>query len=91
MSHKKLVTLSNITKMTGSKVAIHWTIEDENAFVDYLIAHKAEGGIGMNFKPSVWTAAAHMQPLMTKGGQKSAEKCKAKWSRVHPIHFGYFF
>jgi hypothetical protein len=78
--------------VTGANAPVHWTEVDESALVDFLIAHKAEGGDGMNFKPSVWSAAAeHMRPLTTKGGPKNARKCKAKWHRVHLIHFGYFY
>ena len=71
-----------------AKAPVHWSAANETAFVDFLIAHKAEAGDGLNFKPSVWTAAAeHMRPLTTKGGPKHAEKCKAKWGRVCHIYF----
>jgi hypothetical protein len=70
---------------------VHWSSADEIAFIDFLIAHKAEAGDGLNFKPSVWTAAAeHMRPLTTKGGPKQADKCKAKWGRVRHIPFYVF-
>ena len=60
-----------------------WTQEDETALIDFLITHKSEDGDGLNFKPSVWTAAAtHLQPITTKGGPKNGDKCKAKWGRV---------
>ena len=60
------------------------------ALIDFLIAHKSEAGDGLNFKASVWTAAtAHMQPVTTKGGPKHADKCKAKWGRVHTKKFDY--
>ena len=71
-----------------AKAPVHWSAANETAFIDFLIAHKAEAGNSLNFKPSVWTAAAeHMQLLTTKGGPKHAEKCKAKWGRVHHIYF----
>ena len=77
---------------TESKVlAVHWSEEDESAFVDFLIIHKAEAGDGLNFKPSVWAAAAqHMWPFTMKGGSKDASQCKAKWGRVCHNYFGYF-
>ena len=71
-----------------AKTPVHQSAEYETTFINFLIAHKAEAGDGLNFKPSVWTAAAeHMQLLTTKGGPKHAEKCKAKWGRVRHIHF----
>ena len=72
--------------------AVHWSQDNEIAFIDFLIAHKAEGGDGLNFKASVWTAAAeHMRPLTTKGGPKNPDKCKAKWGRVRHMFFMYFY
>src|ERR1700722_7319450 len=60
-----------------------WSVEDETALIDFLITHKAEAGDGLNYKSSTWTAAAaHMLPLTTKGGPKTADKCKTKWGRV---------
>ena len=71
-----------------AKGPVHRSEANETTLVEFLITHKAEAGDGLNFKPSVWTAAAeHMWPLTMKGGPKHAEKCKAKWSRVHQIHF----
>ena len=61
-----------------------WTQEDETTLINFLITHKSEAGDGLSFKPSVWTAAAiYMQPVTTKGGPKHADKCRAKWGRVH--------
>ena len=60
-----------------------WTQEDETALINFLTAHKSEAGDGLNFKQSVWTvAAAHLQPITTKGGPKSGDKCFAEWGRV---------
>ena len=58
------------------------------ALINFLITHKSEAGDGLNFKASVRTAAtAHIQPVTTKGGPKHADKCKAKWGRVHTKKF----
>jgi hypothetical protein len=61
-----------------------WTPEDIEAFIDFLIEHKAEAGDGANFKPSVWSgSASEMAKHTTKGAQKSAAACKSKWAEVH--------
>ena len=84
-NHSKSEEASQATGAANSdlKTNVIWTHEDETALIDFLIAHKSEAGDGVNFKPSVWTAAAiHMQPVTTKCGPKHADKCKAKWGRV---------
>jgi hypothetical protein len=43
-----------------------WTMDDEQALVQFLLNRKAEAGDGANFKPAIWTSAA----------------CKSKWGRV---------
>ena len=75
------------SQLSASKVDltshVQWTEQDEAALIAFLITHKAEGGDGLNFKQSFWTAAAeHMKQHTTKGGPKVADKCKAKWARV---------
>jgi hypothetical protein len=61
-----------------------WTLEDIEAFIDFLIEHKAEAGDDANFKPSVWSgAASEMAKHTTKGARKSAAACKSKWAQVH--------
>ena len=48
-----------------------WSQKDKTALIDFLITHKSEDGDGLNFKPSVWTAATtHLQPITTKGVRK---------------------
>ena len=76
---------SRVTGAANSDLTTNviWTQEDETALIDFLIAHKSEAGDGLNFKQSVWTvAAAHLQPITTKGGPKNGDKCKTKWGRV---------
>jgi len=76
---------SGVTEAANADLAsnVVWTKEDETALIDFLITHKSVAGDGLNYKASVWTAAAaHMQPVTTKGAPKNAEKCKAKWTRV---------
>lgn len=61
-----------------------WTEDDEDKLIAFLNSQKEKRGDGGNFKPSTWTAAAaHMQPITTKGGVKTADACKTKWARVH--------
>lgn len=64
-------------------VNVHWTLDNKTALLHFLIDHKAEAGDGLNFKASVWNAAAaHLNPLTTKSGPKNDEKYKSKWTRV---------
>jgi hypothetical protein len=65
--------------------AAFWTEDDEDGFVAFLGDEKIQGkrGDGGSFKPAVWTAAAeHMKQFTTKGGVKTADACKSKWTRV---------
>ena len=64
---------------------VNWSPEDKATLISFLISKKEKGDGG--FKPSVWTAAAeHMKPLTKKGGPKTPDKCKGKWTRVCAKH-----
>ena len=68
-----------------SVVQVNWLPEDEATLISFLISKKDKGNGG--FKPSLWTAAAeHMKPLTKKGGPKTPDKCKGKWTRVCAKH-----
>ena len=85
-NHSESEEASRATEAANSDLMTNviWTQEDKTALINFLITHKSEAGDGVNFKPSVWTATViHMQPVSTKGGPKHADKCKAKWGRVH--------
>ena len=73
-----------------SREKAHWTDEEINAFLDYLIEHQAEAGEGMSFKTATFTgAAALLAPMKVQGADKTAETCKRKWNTVCPcIHLG---
>jgi hypothetical protein len=75
--------IAGTSDLPSTSVAVHWTVEEEAILIDFLVAHKAEAGDGLNFKASFWTTAAeHMRPHTKKGGIKTANKCKSKWTRV---------
>jgi hypothetical protein len=60
-----------------------WTTDDESALIAFLLKHKDEARDGANFKSSVWKAAVEeMEKYTTKGGPKSADSCKLKWTQV---------
>jgi hypothetical protein len=60
-----------------------WTQDDETALITFLLKHKSEAGDGGNFKSSTWTlVATKMNGLKKKGGEKTADSCKGKWTRV---------
>jgi hypothetical protein len=76
---------------TMQKERAHWTSEDETALVACLLKHKPEAGDGVNFKGSTWSQVAkEMEELKTKGGEKTAESCKTKWSKVCNMQCFYF-
>lgn len=66
-----------------------WTEEDEDKFVAFLSDEKiqSERGDGGGFKPSVWSAVVeHMKQFTTKGGVKTVDVCKRKWTRVRQFY-----
>ena len=65
-----------------------WTTTDEDELITFLVEHKAAAGDGGNFKKTTWTAASeHLKQFTMKGGVKTAEACKSKWSRVRRFTF----
>jgi hypothetical protein len=81
--HTRRTSQSPPTSVEEEHTKADWTADDVDAFVDFLVEHRAEAGDGANFKPSVWTAAAsEMAKHTTKGARKTANACKSKWSRV---------
>jgi len=69
--------------------AAFWTEDDEDEFVAFLGDEKIQGkrGDGGTFKSAVWTAAAeHMKQFTTKGGVKTSDACKSKWTRVRQLY-----
>lgn len=62
-----------------------WTDEDEVTLLDFLYDRKNRmvEGSRSKFEPDVWNAAApYMTSRVTKGGQKTARRCREKWDRV---------
>jgi hypothetical protein len=76
----------NIVPSETKRVA--WTVEDERLLIAFVTEHKSEAGDVGNFKEAVWEAAARLlSERRTKGGVKTAESCKNKWSRVCTMFF----
>ncbi|KAI5982140.1 hypothetical protein EDD15DRAFT_2378298 [Pisolithus albus] len=65
-------------------VSASWTSNDIDFLIDQVIARRAEGGDGMNFKKSFWQslAASDLLSNLEKGGPKTSSSCKEKWSRL---------
>ncbi|KAF8592460.1 hypothetical protein K439DRAFT_1610262 [Ramaria rubella] len=60
-----------------------WPLADVQAFIDFLIDHKAEVGDGMSFKGSLWMrATAFMANHTSEGGVKTPSACRTKWARL---------
>jgi hypothetical protein len=74
--------LNNAAQPSANNDAfINWSITEEEAMLNFLIVNKVEAGDGFNF---TWSkVAAHLKPLRTEGGVKTAKKCKEKWGQVH--------
>jgi hypothetical protein len=63
-----------------------WSEEDETRFIEFLVTKQAKAGDSATFKDSIFRAASeHMEETRTKGGPKTFDRCRAKWSRVRDI------
>ena len=77
-----------ITMPTGAI----WTATKETAFVDFLIAIKAEAGDGGNFKTTTFQQATnHIANLHEHGPIKPTKIAHNKWSMVHWLLFLFIF
>jgi hypothetical protein len=73
---------SKPAKVDGDQRA-SWSIEDEDALIQFLVEHRAEAGNGFNFKTKTFNAASIVVNAMrTKGGTKTWRVCKNKWTQV---------
>src|SRR5271170_3543506 len=62
-----------------------WLPEDTTALVAFLHKRQSEAGDGMNFKASMWTAAAaELEKTRVRGGVKGPAACKSKYLKVSP-------
>jgi hypothetical protein len=60
-----------------------WPKSDETALITYIVANQAKAGDNMNFDPTFWgNAATEMAKFTSQGGAKTADTCRAKWTRV---------
>ena len=73
------------TAATTHKVNAHWGSEHVKEMLNFLINRLSEMGEG-GFKAQVWNqVVAHMRskfPLTEGEGERTAESCKSKFSRV---------
>ena len=76
------------TAATTRKANAHWGSEHVKEMLNFLIDRLSEMGKG-GFKAQVWNqVAAHMRSkfLLTEGeGERTAESCKSKFSRVRLV------
>ncbi|KAF8953420.1 hypothetical protein BDZ97DRAFT_1679534 [Flammula alnicola] len=65
----------------------YWTANEELAFVDFLVAHKAEAGDGSNFKAATFQKAAkHLAPMLERGAPKNAKSCGNKYCAFRKLY-----
>jgi hypothetical protein len=77
------MSLNKPVQPANEDAPVQWFKPEEEAMISFLATHKAEAGDGFNFKETTWSkVAAHLKPLRTEGGVKTAKKCKEKWGRV---------
>lgn len=62
----------------------HWTPEEEERLISFLVSRKSEAGDGGSFKSVIWTAAVQEMAMLppTKGIIKNAAACSSKYNRV---------
>ncbi|KAF8802781.1 hypothetical protein BYT27DRAFT_7111442 [Phlegmacium glaucopus] len=62
----------------------HWSDDDINTLVTFLLAKKSTAGDGIGFKGSIWTEAATAVNAIppTKGMKKTSGSCKSKWGKL---------
>ncbi|KAF5312245.1 hypothetical protein D9619_003790 [Psilocybe cf. subviscida] len=63
-----------------------WSLREEASFLNFLIDHRAEAGDGCNFKKATMQQAAqHIQPLHVRGGAKTQQTCKNKFTAFRKL------
>lgn len=69
-------------KKAGEKS--HWTPDEEERLILFLVSRKSEAGDGGSFKSVVWTAAVQEMAKLppTKGIMKNSAACSSKYNRV---------
>ena len=61
----------------------HWSPEDEERMIHFLLSKKDAAADGANFKSSVWTGLViELAKHHKKGGPKTAAASKSKYARV---------
>ena len=60
-----------------------WSLEETNAFVDYLHENRSQVDDSGNFKTDTFTAAAEaIFPFRKNGSRKTRQMCRERWSSV---------
>jgi hypothetical protein len=60
-----------------------WSLEETNAFIDYLHESRSQVDDSGNFKTATFTAAAEaIFPLRKNGPRKTRQMCRERWSSV---------
>lgn len=78
--HGVHITVS--TSATPASSRCKWSSEDERAFIDFLIEHKAEAGDNGFTNKIFQQAATVLQTRGSSGGLKTARTYKNKYARV---------
>ncbi|RXW11640.1 hypothetical protein EST38_g14215 [Candolleomyces aberdarensis] len=74
---------------TATQVNAHWSTQDEEDLIDYLLQHQAQAGDGGSFKmsPTFLGVAAVLNPKRKKGtGEKTGAVCSSKWNSFKRTH-----
>ena len=73
-------------ELTSLAAKSSWTPEDERNLLEFLIERRATMTDAQMFKSQVFRAAAvELNKSLTRGGAKTENSCKAKWSKVRHL------
>ncbi|KAJ6557161.1 hypothetical protein B0H10DRAFT_1846881 [Mycena sp. CBHHK59/15] len=65
----------------------YWTRSDSDTMIKFLLEEKSKAGDGGNFPASFWTAvSALLNPLVTRGGPKTAKVCSNKYGQFRTTY-----
>ena len=82
-SGKKSTTKQATTIKKVPEPKCEWTADEEERLIQFLVSQFASAADGGTFKPVTWNAAvAEMAKVPTKGPEKTAKACSAKYGRV---------
>jgi hypothetical protein len=76
------------SQAANKKESAYFTEADLHAYLGVLVENRASAGDGGNFPLKVWRAVSQkLEPMRKKGGPKTPESCRTKWTHVRSFYF----